>query len=153
MALYEELFVDKLKVSKAFLLAHAEIIREKLNLAADEFKRFHGNVFAINMCLHVASSIILGHPDNLKQTLADIKGIAGLQEKDPSAILTVVALYYLVQWDAGRVALEKAIAEETGNRPAVQKAEEYEAKLKELCGGFDAIRWMIGDEAMRVLGF
>lgn len=148
MELYENLFRKRLKVSEKFLEENSQVIREKLRHAADEFKRDHGNVFAINMCLHAASSVILSNPSHLKETLRAVKETRGLEDKDPSTVLTVCALYYLVQWDADRVA-EK---QKTKLKTDADSAADYEAKLEVLRSGFDGINWLVGDEAMRVLG-
>src|SRR5450759_3960412 len=63
VALYEELFDQKLK-AKEFLADkdQAKVVRERLRRADEEFDRHNANVFAINMCLHAASSIILSRP-------------------------------------------------------------------------------------------
>jgi len=116
----------------------AEVIRNRLKRAAEEFDRHHANVFAINMCLHAASSIILSNPENLKGTLQDIQTIDVLKEKDPTTVLTVSVLYYLVKndWDSDPAALEQS----------------YRNHLQTLRSGFDAINWLLGEQAMEVLG-
>lgn len=140
MALYEELFDQKLK-AKEFLADkdQAKVVRERLRRAAEEFDRHNANVFAINMCLHAASSIILSRPESLGETLQTIKKTKGLTEQDATTVLTVSVLYYLVnnKWDPD----EAAAAEET-----------YKGQLQKLRSGFDAINWLIGEDAMDVLG-
>ena len=139
MALYEDLVLEKLKISPAFLNESGPVIRDRLKRAAQEFDLDHANIFAINMCLHAASSIILSNPDYLKGTLDEVRGMAGLTGKDPTTVLTVSALYYLVKWDAARAEREKTDAD-------------YQDKLDKLRSGFDAINWLIGPDAMRLLG-
>ena len=141
MALYEELVGEKLGLSEVFLDASATVIRERLNRAADDVKRDHANIFAINMCLHAASSIILSNAQNLRGTLKGIKDMDGLKDKDPTTVLTVCVLYYLLQWDAARAAKEKT-----------KEARSYMSDLKRVRRAFAAINWLIGGEAMRVLG-
>lgn len=131
---------DRLKRKvKEFLTnpKQAEIVRNRLKRAAVEFESDHGNIFAINMCLHAASSIILSNPQNLKGTLEQIQNTDGLRDKDPSTVLTVSVLYYLVsnEWDADETALE-----------------EYKDQVRKLGSGFGAINWLIGEPAMQVLG-
>jgi hypothetical protein len=125
--------------SKEFLSnpKQADIIRNRLKRAAVEFESDHGNIFAINMCLHAASSIILTNPQNLKATLATIQATDGLKDKDASTVLTVSVLYYLVniKWDAEESAWP-----------------EIYDHLEKLRTGFDAINWLIGEPAMQVLG-
>ncbi len=139
MALYEELVLGKLKVSPVFLNESGPVIRERLKHAAQEFDLDHANIFAINMCLHAASSIILSNPDYLKGTLDEVRGITGLAGKDPTTVLTVSALYYLVKWDSARAERENTDAD-------------YQEKLNKLRTGFDAINWLLGPDAMRLLG-
>lgn len=116
----------------------ADVVRNRLKRAAEEFDRHHANVFAINMCLHAASSIILSNPENLKGTLQDIQKIDVLKDKDPTTVLTVSVLYYLVKndWDSDEAASEQS----------------YRDQLQTLRSGFDAINWLIGDQAMNALG-
>jgi hypothetical protein len=139
VAPYEELVEQKLKVSEAFLNDSAPIIRDRLKRAAEEFDRDHASIFAINMCLHAASSIILSNPDHLRRTLEEVRLIAGLEGRDPTTVLTVSTLFYLVQRDAARAARDKTDPD-------------YQGELKKLRSGFDAINWMIGPDAMRILG-
>jgi hypothetical protein len=160
LALYKEVFFRQpgepravgagLNISEDFLEQHADVIREKLDLAAAEFSRVNGNIFAINMCLHVASSVILNRPDYLKVTLDRLGSTAGLKGMDPSTVLTVAALYGLIQWDASRAASEKANAR---TKAEMSKAQDYESKLATLRQGFDAINWLVGKEAMKILEF
>ncbi len=150
MAFYEEVFFKQLKISKEFLDEHADVIREKLEFAAAEFNRVHGNIFAINMCLHAASSVILSNPDYLNDTLNLLRCTPGLEGRDPTTVLTVIALYCLIQWDASRAASEKVSGQTKAER---DKAQDYEAKLATLRQGFDAIKWIIGEGAMRTLEF
>ena len=141
MALYQDVFKKDLNVKEEFLKKYADKIRARLRHAAEEFKSDHANMFAINMCLHAASSIILSHPDNLNGVLEKLRNTEGLKDKDATTVLTVSSLYYLVEWDAARA------AEET-----TTEAKHYEADLEQLRRGFDEINWLIGDKAMRVLG-
>jgi hypothetical protein len=134
--LYEQIFTKDLDISDKFLDDRGSEIRERLERAADEFQRDHANIFAINMCLHAASSVILSKPNTLNHTLENvIKQTPGLQGRDPTTVLTVSALYYLLQWAASGSTDDK-----------------FNAKLQKLRAGFDAINWLIGEDAMKVLG-
>ena len=136
MDLYEKLFTNDLDISDDFLNDRAEEIQGRLERAADEFQRDHANIFAINMCLHAASSVILSRPQKLNHTLEKIiKKTPGLEAKDPTTVLTVSALYYLLKWAAKQNPNSK-----------------FTAKLATLRTGFDAINWLIGTDAMKVLG-
>ena len=141
MALYQDVFRQDLEVTDDFLQKYSELIRQRLSHAAEEFKSDHANMFAINMCLHAASSIILSHPQHMKAALDRIRATDGLKQKDATTVLTVSSLYYLVEWDAGRAATEKT-----------PEAQDYRADLDRLRRGFDEINWLIGEEAMQVLG-
>lgn len=146
--LYQKLFLEHLKVPEKYLDTHADVIRERLKRAADEFARDHGNLFAINICLHAASSIILSNPDYLRKTLDEIKNLPGLNAGDPTTVLTVSALYYLILWDTRRAAAERrsADAKVKSDEAALQ-----EDRLRMLREGFQKINWMVGPDAMRVL--
>jgi len=148
-AFYKDVFYHRLKISEAFLKEHQAVIREKLEFAAAEFNRVHGNLFAINMCLHAASSIILSNPTYLSDTLNLLRHKPGLEKKDPTTVLTVIALYCLIQWDSSRAVSEKATAPTKGEQV---RAQDYQAKLDILRHGFDAINWVIGKDAMESLG-
>jgi len=141
MALFEDLVEKKLKVKPDFLQKSATVIHERLERAAVEFELEHANVFAINMCLHAASSIILSNPDSLRTTLQEIKEMDGLRERDSTTVLTVSALYYLLvtKWD-------KDLAEWEKTHP------DYQIHLDKLRTGFDEVNWLIGTDAMRVVG-
>jgi hypothetical protein len=147
--LYEKLFVWDLKVPEGFLYQHRDVIRERLKRAADELARDHGNIFAINMCLHAASSIVLSHPDYLGETLNAIRRTSGLEKEDPSTVLTVSALFYLIQWDARRAESERQSAD---SKSKSDEAVLHGDRLRKLRSGFDKINWMVGEDAMRVLG-
>jgi hypothetical protein len=140
VALYEELF-EQLG-AKEFVAApdKAKIVRERLQRAAEEFDRHHANVFAINMCLHAASSIILSKSEKLQGAIDVVqsKKYQYLPDKDPTTVLTVSVLYYLVNndWDGDEAA-----------------SAEYKDQFQKLRSGFDAINWLIGENAMGDLGF
>jgi len=147
--LYEKFFLHDLRLSPDFLTQHRNLIRERLKRAADEFARDHGNIFAINMCLHAASSIILSNPEYLKTTLQAVKETRGLEAGDPTTVLTVGALYYLIKWDANMAASERQTADSPSkSNEAVMQAD----RLKMLQQGLDKINWLIGEDAMTVLG-
>ena len=148
MPLYQKLFLEYLKVPKKYLDTHADVIRERLERAADEFARDHGNLFAINICLHAASSIILSNPDYLRKTLDEIKNIPGLEAGDPTTVLTVSALYYLIFWDTRRTAADSRSTDaKLKSQAALQ-----EVRLGLLREGFQKINWMVGPDEMRILG-
>lgn len=147
MPLYKEVFTGDLKVSEAYLEEHAHRIRSRLKRAADEFVVDHATMFAINMCLHTASSIVLSHPIHLGETREKLrKALEGLNDKkDPTLVLTVCSLYYLFEWDAARARKERS-------PEAKAKPTAYENELDLLRRGFDEINWLIGTDAMRALG-
>jgi hypothetical protein len=141
LALYEKLFLQDLEVSPEYLGRYADKIRARLRHAAEEFKTDHANMFAINMCLHAASSIILSHPERLNGVLDKIRKTEVVKDKDATLVLTVSSLCYLVEWDAARAAKEET-----------NEAKDYYAGLEQLRRGFDEINWLIGEPAMKALG-
>ena len=136
---YERLLFEDLGIPKDFLSDQqkAEKIRKKL-LAAGQVERSGvGDLYAIEVCLHIASSIVLleSNAKNLDATLRQIK----TREKDyadanPEAVVTSAALCYL---------LTEA---NTGATSDERDALDY--LLKRL----DSIHWGIGEKAMETLG-
>lgn len=147
--LYKTFFLNDLGIDGDFLEVRANTIRERLARAVDEMSRDHSNIFAVNMCLHAASSIVLSKPDHLGTTLEKIRSTPGLDKKDPTTVLTVSALYYLVDWDTRRAEEERQAAQD---KAGSDTAALQENRLKTLRSSLDEINWMIGEDAMQVLG-
>jgi hypothetical protein len=137
LSLYKTILFDKLQIRKAFLDDRRRTLREKLYTAAEDMKLENGDIFAINQCLQLASSIVLQFSMHLGSTFDFIRSFPELRDKNPSTVLTVAALYYL---------LERELDCKT--RSARDKA-----KVELLHKRFDEINWLIGQEAMDVLGF
>jgi hypothetical protein len=133
--LYEQILFQHLKVPREFLREHAQVIRDKLRCAAGDLTRENGDLFAINQCLHLASSVVLRNADHLGETLAAVREHAGLKELDPTTVVTVATLCYLLQAEIY----------------AAPPPEDRE-RLQRLWRRFDAINWLVGTDAMRVLG-
>jgi hypothetical protein len=148
---YEDIFLKRLQVPKEFLTEHASVIQDKLRCAVADFGREHSQMWAINQCLHLATSIILSYPARLNETLAALRENAELrkQNQDPSGVLTIIALYYVLEAELKRVAAEKKTAKGNGKK----KPDEYEIQLKLLQDRFYKVNWLIGKEAMEALGF
>ncbi len=86
--------VDKLQLSK-FIDDHREAICKKLSSAGAAFLKRKDDHFAVNNCLHIASSAVLLGSDS--RTLAEI--LESLQQEyssDPTTVVTVAVLYYSV---------------------------------------------------------
>jgi hypothetical protein len=149
VALYTDVLFKRLQIPKDFLLDHAKAVRDKLRIAAADVRREHDDLFAINQCLHLASSVVLRNPSHLGETLTSLRAEEGLEDQDPTTIVTVAALYYLILSEADQVASEKQNAKVEEDR---MKASENEIKLKRLRNRFDNINWLIGKDAMRALG-
>lgn len=136
MAPYLELMTKVLRLSESFLEEHDRVIREKLRGAAADLRRESSDIFAINQCLHLASSIVLRNTTNLNETLDTIRRLDGLPHgKDPATILTIATLYFLLERES--------------KRPA---DEDTTARLGRIRGRFQEMNWMIGPEAMAALG-
>ena len=133
MALYRDVFEQL--VSREFLEQHAYFIQDRLRHAAEEFKSDDSRMSAANLCLHMASEIILANPRYLKSALDKLRETEGLKgNDDPTFLVTVSVLYYVLHSDA-------AWTNETDI--------DYLIKLRR---GFDEMNWLIGKDAMRVLG-
>src|SRR4051794_7711438 len=109
MSYYEDVFLNVLQVPKEFLTEHADIIQAKLRCAAADFVREHAHFFAINQCVHLATSIIFSYPDNLNKALEALRNEPTLRQQgqDPTTVLTVITLYYLLESELRRVSAEE----------------------------------------------
>jgi hypothetical protein len=132
-----ERIVDRLKIPKEFLDTYAPAVRAKFREASGKLAKESAREDGINQCLHVASSVVLRNPEHLDETLDRIRDEPALKGSDSNTILTIAALYYLLQSETHRL-----------------KAEEAEDRqgLRRVHQAFDQKEWLIGKDAMRTLG-
>ena len=128
---------EKLGISKEFLDQHRKTLRQKPYNAAGDMVREGGDTFAINQCLRIASSTILQFSMYLGPTLDFVRSYSRLKEIDPATIVTMATLRYLLQYEADRKAI---LAKDN-------------LKIQLLRKRFNEINWLVGQEAMNVLGF
>lgn len=136
MALCNDVLFRDLRLPEQFLDEFAGLIRKKLVDAAADLDQEHGDIFAINQCLHLASSIVLRNAKHLDETLAKIRSIEGFAGMDPTTVVTIATFYVILRGEQRKVAKDK----------------ELTTKLKRLHGRFDEINWLIGRAAMETLG-
>lgn len=130
--------VKRLKINPAFLKKHESIIRERFEAASAEIqmglesKMENADITGINKCLQLASTILLlgTQSDNISKELAEVateNSNAGINDIDPSTLLTIAVLYYLIE----------------------QKETEYSGAanipVKAIRERFSKIRWLVGD--------
>jgi hypothetical protein len=151
LAFYSDVFFKHLRVSEEFLSESADVIREKLQSAAAEFARERGSIYAINMCLHTAGSVILSNPGHLENALNTLRDRADLEAKDLTTVLTVIALRCLIEWDFQRANPERNKTMAGSSAPATALAT-HQDRLLRLLDGFDEINWIIGPRAMKSVG-
>ncbi len=134
--LYEKIVVDHLKVSPDFLNEQDKVIGQKLKFAAQEVRRDHGDIFAINQCLHLAASIVLNRSETVEEALNVIRRDRAFSNLDPTTVLVVATFYYLLQFEQKK----------PGN--SAEEAKE----LARITERFKNINWLIGDKPMESLG-
>jgi hypothetical protein len=136
MPIYKTI-VSMLQTPPDFLQDIKPYILAKLDMAARDMEQEIGIPFAINQCLHLASSIILRHPRFLSETMDYVKSnpaFANLEDRT-----TVVAISILYD------ELNKLI---TGG----ELSDEAKKPLKRLHELFDRRNWMVEPEHLRILG-
>ncbi len=141
VAPYEEILFDDLKLSRDFLSEqeHAKLVHDKLLCAADDLGRENGDMFAINQCLHLASTVVLRHASRLRPTLGKLRELLPEPDRqDPTTALTVATLYYLLRTELKRVSEQ---ADPSDNE-----------KLELLHKRLDRINWLVGRGIMEQLG-
>jgi hypothetical protein len=135
MAMYETILLDVLRLSLELLKEEEKRTHQRLNAAAVDFQRDNGDIFAINQCLFLATSLVVRNAANLNATLDYIANIKGLSKDDPTTLLTISTLYYLLNPDD----------------PVSDK--ELRKSMQIICHRFQKMSWMIGADAMDALGF
>jgi hypothetical protein len=143
--LYREIVEDKLQIPFEFFKRSSGTIRDKLLTASKALSGLgpgppSGQYFGekdiahniINVCVHVASSVVLleSSTQDLKQAMTFVE--TRLRDVDASTVLTACTLYYIIH-DAP---------------PATDFPEGLQSVHKYL----DHMQWLIGTTAMQKLG-
>jgi hypothetical protein len=145
--LFDELISYDLGINTDYFTRHEDVIREKLLTAAPWMTRPNGGFFAINQCMHLASSLVLEFSSNLNRAIDHVRQFPHFVGLDPTIVVTVAMLYYLLRTGSTR---EDADSEAD---PLAHAAKRKEAKAKEaIRKQFDLSNWFIGVDGMRVLG-
>ena len=145
-----QVVIRRLKFSKKFLdePIYKEKILYRLKSAieymqcGDQFDNH--DIFGINQCIHLATSIALlgSSSKNLQETInyvvAEIINKQPVEEKDPTTIISIVMLYFLLK-DYFRLLKEEK--DQEANSINVEYLEKH----------LDRINWMIGMNTMRAL--
>jgi len=142
---YEKIVTRELCIDDDLLRAQDEIIRERLLAAVDDANKadhtahfLKPEIYALNQCIYLASNVVLfgSNRTALESTINSTRKNPALADLDPTTVVTVTALYYLIR----RAELS----------PKTSDAERK--KLCKLLGGFDKINWFLTEDAMRFLG-
>ncbi len=100
---------------------------------------YRPDIFAVNQCLHLASSVVLlgsNHQD-LQETLKSVHE-KGYEDKDPTTIVTVATLYYLIKVALG----------DPSSFCGKVNVNKFSEKLKVIHRRFDEIQWLVGSGAI-----
>ena len=130
--IYQDMVETKLRIPKEFLTEYRDLIRQKLTDAAAVAGE-EGGVLTVNRCLHLASSVVLRNGTHLDEVLGQIRTTEGFETIDPTTVVTVATLYYLLNAEPEDAAQGETLG-----------------KLREQ---FGKLNWLIGTDAMQRLGF
>ena len=128
--LYEAILFDDLRFTPEFFKEREETINEKLSHAGTDLAREHGDIFAINQCLHLAISLIMVKTANLNAALDRVRRDQAFVGKDPTTVVTIAMLFKILQTEPGASSEER-------NRIRQR---------------FEEMNWLIGTEGMKALG-
>jgi hypothetical protein len=149
---YLKLLFDELGLEGRFVRKEHETIQKRLLAAADEMQKgetvdsqgspketesfLRSDIFGINQCLHLASSVLLvgTEPQKLYATRDNVH--SQFVGKDPATVLTVATLYHLIKSEMAGQAVDS----------------ELRKKLVYIHKRFDELNWMIGSDDMTKLG-
>jgi hypothetical protein len=144
---YVKLYEDVLKIPSDFLDRYRRVIASRLAFAQSEIEDDEGSfaqdvLYGVHQCFHLANSVILlaGRGNNLDRGIRYIrespKYRSILTSLDPTMILSVAVLCYIF-----------GDQERHSNDPAIRST--VTRRLRER---LDNINWMVGKDAMTVLG-
>lgn len=140
--------IENLKFKDELLNTHKKIIDDRFKSAGDEILKGlesrleNADISGINKCLQLASTILLlgTESDVINKELESVSKQnleLEIEDIDPSTILTVAVLYYLVKYK------EKEYKE--NNDEKKQKA------IKAIHARFTKIKWLVGGVWMKKL--
>jgi hypothetical protein len=143
---YERILFDVLKFPRDFLLRNQEIIRIRLLSAlavtrtdGTETKVFspHEDIFVINQCMHLASSVLLlgSREEDIATAINYVNRFQEFQGRDPTTVLSIIMLYYLISEARERV------------------PEDQQGFILRAHTMFQDINWVIGRPGIGVLEF
>jgi len=151
---YRTLLFDELGLEGNFVRQEQDTIRKRLMAAAEEMKNsetvepessgketesiLRSEIFGINQCLHLASSVLLvgTGPEKLYATRDKIRSSGKFPGKDPATVLTSAMLYHLVDSEM---------------KGQVVDSEPWKM-LAYIHKRFDELSWMVGSDGMNALG-
>lgn len=166
MPKYKDIVEKELEIKDDFLLEEerGETIHTRLKSAYgvmknDQLDSFSNrDIFAINQCVHLATSIVLlgSDADRLENTMHKTK--TEFPNSDPNSVITIATLYYLLTNYMGRqnekIEEIRAKFTQAPQVPEVPKEEppQWQTIVQYIRERFDAVNWMIGQEGMKTLG-
>ncbi len=131
---YEKLLFETLDL-KPYIERYKANIFVMLIQATERAVRCGEELIGFQNCFHVASSAVINGSKNLNQTLQRLRNDLDYRGADPSTILTMAALYYLLL----------RVTDHTIN-PKEQ------ARIRYVWRRFEDMNWMVGPRIMKILG-
>jgi hypothetical protein len=149
-----EWVVDRLGLIK-HLGSYDKTISSRLHSAYESMKEAGNDffsqcdIFGMNRCVHLASSIVLLCADSeilatlvreIKDEVDDNPNVKLFEGPDPTTVITIATLFYILKvYTIGR---------------KLNDGEEMVPDLEreEICKRFNNVNWMIGPKAVRILG-
>ena len=115
-----------------------QVICDKLIEAGKAMQGEVGDLFGINLCFHVASSLVLLESTGaeLNRALDRIRNNQDFSDLDPTVVVTIAALYHLIK-----------AAEESDILTNSEKE-----TIRYVHKRFDTMNWMVGWLGMKALG-
>lgn len=147
LAIKPKFFDDHWKTIRDRLLqAHAEMVKVDHPSATDDGTpklMLQDAIYGINHCIHLASSLaLLGSVNHIRDGIAAVHRIPKLRNVDPTTILTIATLHYL---------LNDFLLKPNPKPEHVLKEHERRA-IEDIYARFRTVNWMIGTDAMSALG-
>lgn len=143
---YIHILFDILKFPREFLKRNCKMIRTRL-LSALAVTRTNGvdtqvfspneDIFVINQCMHLASSVLLlgSKEEDIESAIRHVRSLSGIEENDPTTVLSIVMLYYIIRKESQKL----------------DASEDEKRLIERVCNMFQRINWVIGSAGMQVL--
>ena len=144
---YNEIVNTELNIHNPFLECHKDNIWKRVENAYNSIENkdtedcfSNRDVFGLNQCIHLATSVVLLGTAKSKLPKARTKIAGQYKNNDPSTILTIAMLFYLLE---NYLPIAELPEVKDGCKDKI---------IKDIRRRFDAVNWMVGTSVMKDLG-